>query len=216
MPVPQTPVTNRRSLLREDVHTRLTRAIVDGTLEPGEQLRDVEVATWLGVSRTPVREALLRLAEAGLVRATPGRSTVVAPIDETAIRHARSVIGAMHGLAVREAIPYLTTGDLAAMRAANARFGQALADGDVEAALTADEELHAIPVRVSGNTALLTVLDQFTPVVRRLERMHFASAEGHSSVALHEQLIDLCAAGDATAAVEVAHDIWHSLATTAS
>ena len=50
-------------------------AIVDGTFAPGEQLRDLELAGWLGVSRTPVREALLRLAEAGLVVAEPGRST---------------------------------------------------------------------------------------------------------------------------------------------
>ncbi len=73
-----TPVP--RALLRDDVHARLRDAIVDGTLAPGEQLRDVELAERLGVSRTPVREALLELARAGLVTATPGRSTVVAPL----------------------------------------------------------------------------------------------------------------------------------------
>ena len=74
VPVP-TESLPPRPLLREDVLARLRDAIIDGTLAPDEQLRDTEIATWLGVSRTPVREALLELARAGLVRATPGRST---------------------------------------------------------------------------------------------------------------------------------------------
>ena len=71
MPIPagETPVY--RALLRDEVFARLRDAIVDGTFRPGEQLRDLELADWLGVSRTPVREALLRLADAGLVTATP-------------------------------------------------------------------------------------------------------------------------------------------------
>jgi DNA-binding GntR family transcriptional regulator len=87
-----------RALLRDDVHARLQEAIVDGSLAPGEQLRDAELAERLGVSRTPVREALLELAQAGLVQATPGRSTVVAPIDPGALRDAQAVVGALHAL----------------------------------------------------------------------------------------------------------------------
>ena len=83
---------------------RLRDAIVDGTFAPGEQLRDLELATWLGVSRTPVREALLRLAEAGLVVSRPGRSTVVTPLDLRAVRDARDVVAAMHDVAVRAAV----------------------------------------------------------------------------------------------------------------
>ena len=81
MPVPTSPSPLRPSLLRESVHDRLRAAIVDGTLAPGEVVRDTELAAWLGVSRTPVREALLRLGDTGLVRSAPGRSTVVAEID---------------------------------------------------------------------------------------------------------------------------------------
>ena len=80
----------RRALLREDVLARLRDAIVDGTLAPGEQLRDGDLAAWLGVSRTPVREALLELGRAGLVRAVPGRSTAVAPVDAAAVRDAQA------------------------------------------------------------------------------------------------------------------------------
>ncbi len=177
---------------------------------PGEQLKDGELADWLGVSRTPVREALLRLGTSGLVVALPGRSTTVSAIDAQAVRDARDVIAAMHELAVREVTGRLREDDVDRMRDANRRFAEAVAAGDVGAALDADEELHRIPVAALGNHALEAVLDQFDPLVRRAERLRF-SRDGHASVELHEQLIELLAAGDVQRAASVEFDIWHSL-----
>jgi len=211
MPIPLAAPT-RRSLLRDDVYVRLRDLIVDGTLEPGEQLRDIELAEWLGVSRTPVREALLRLQQAGLVAAKPGRATYVTTVDDRATRHAQSVVAAMHRLAVEEAVGQLTADDLRRMRAANRRFAQAVRSHDVDAALEADDELHLIPVQASGNTALAAVLEQFTPLLRRAERLRFASLPGRASVALHDRLIDLCAAGDAAAAADASWQTWQTLA----
>jgi DNA-binding GntR family transcriptional regulator len=210
--LPASPAPVRSRLLRESVHDRLRDAIVDGTLAPGEVLRDGELAAWLGVSRTPVREALLRLGESGLVRSAPGRSTVVAGIDAAEVRDAQSVVAAMHRLAVAEAVARLDGDQLAAMRAANDRFAAAIARGDVDGALAADDDFHAVPVEVCGNRALVTVLDQLTPVVRRLERLRFGSIAGTGSVALHAELVDLCAAGDADAAAEVSWRTWQNLA----
>jgi len=213
MPIPQDAGTSalKRGLLRDDVYTRLRDAIVDGTFAPGEQLRDGELADWLGVSRTPVREAVLRLGAAGLVTTAPGRSTTVAELEVKAIRDAQSVVAAMHRLAVELAVAQLTPDDLASMRAANRRFATAMKSGDAEAALAADDDFHAVPVRAAGNTAIETVLDQFSPVVRRLERLRFATLPGRASVALHTRLIDLCAEGDTEAAADVSHETWQSL-----
>lgn len=210
MPIPQDAARVGRSLLRDDVYRRLRDAIVDGTFLPGEQLKDGELAEWLGVSRTPVREALLRLGVSGLVVALPGRSTTVSDIDPRAVRDARDVIAALHELAVREMAGRLSVDDLERMREANSRFSDAVASGDVDAALDADEDLHHVPVAALGNRALLAVLDQFDPLVRRAERLRF-SRDGRSSVELHTQLIDLLAAGDAQRAASTAFDIWHSL-----
>jgi DNA-binding GntR family transcriptional regulator len=210
MPIPDTPAAPR-SLLRDGVFGRVRDAIVDGTFAPGEQLRDSELATWLGVSRTPVREALLRLAQSGLVVSHPGRSTVVSTLDPSAVRDARGVVAAMHELAVRESVPALTAADIAQMRSANTRFALAIEQNDVEAALRADDELHDVPVRAASNSALTAVLDQFTPVVRRAERLRFSSVDARQSTARHDELIALCEALDADGAAMVAFDTWHSL-----
>ena len=212
MPVPAALAPVRTTLLRDTVHLRLRDAIVDGTLAPGEVVRDTELATWLGVSRTPVREALLRLGESGLVRAAPGRSTVVAEIDLAEVRQAHAVVATMHRLAVAEAVARLTTADLRNMRRANARFAAAIDAHDTDAALAADDAFHAVAVAASGNRALATVLNQFGPVVRRLERLRFASDAAADSIDLHDRLVAACEAGNAEAAADVTFRTWHTLA----
>jgi DNA-binding GntR family transcriptional regulator len=211
-PIPQDAVSVDRSLLRDDVYRRLRDGIVDGTFVPGEQLRDGELAEWLGVSRTPVREALLRLGASGLVVAVPGRSTVVSTIDPRAVRDARDVIAAMHGLAVRETTGRLSADDIGRMRDANLRFAEALVADDVAAALDADDEFHGVPVAALGNRALEAVLEQFNPLVRRAELLRF-TGDGRASVKRHEQLIEFLAAGDVQGAESVTFDLWHSLPT---
>lgn len=211
MPIPLTEAPPRRALLRDDVYTRLRDAIVEGTLVPGEQLRDQELAAWLGVSRTPIREALLRLGHAGLVVTAPGRSTSVATLDARAIRDAQAVVAAMHRLAVEEAVAHLGPEDFAEMRSANDRFAAALTRGDADAAIAADDDFHAVPVRAAANTAIETVLEQFTPTLRRLERLRFSSLPGRASVSLHTRLVDLCEAGDTASAAAVSHETWETL-----
>jgi DNA-binding GntR family transcriptional regulator len=209
--VPEDAPVLQRRLLRDDVFGHLRNAIVDGSFAPGEQLRDVELAAWLGVSRTPIREALLRLAEAGLVVAHPGRSTIVSSVDERAVRDARDVVAAMHEVAVREAMQSLTDTHLDAMRDANRRFREAVEAGDLDAALQADDDFHGVPVAVAANRALLAVLEQFTPVLRRAERLRFSTSQGRASVKRHDELIRLCAAGDTAGAAAIAFDTFRSL-----
>jgi DNA-binding GntR family transcriptional regulator len=97
------------------------------------------------------------------------------------------------------------------MRDANRRFREAVEQGNLDAALRADDELHGVPVAVTGNRALSAVLDQYTPVLRRAERLRFATLDGRASVERHDELIRLCAAGDAIGAAAVAFDTFHSL-----
>lgn len=211
MPVPERAALAPRSLLRDDAYRALRDAIVAGELAPGERLNDVELARWLGMSRTPVREALTRLEEGGLVQTKPGRYTVVSPLDVRAARAAQSVTSAMHELAVREAAPNLSAAELDAMRAANERFAAALRTGDVDAAIAADDAFHEVPVAACANPALVSVLEQFTPVLRRVERLRFSSLSGRSSVAQHDRIVALCESGDVEGAVAATRVNWATL-----
>lgn len=211
MPIPPNSPTTDRTLLRDNVYQRLRDAIVDGTFEPGEQLKDAELAAWIGVSRTPVREALLRLATSGLVVSLPGRSTYVSPIDARVLQEARDVVAAMHELAIGETAGKLTAAELDRMRTANRRFEKALAEKDAAKALEADDDFHAVPVAASNNRALQSVLEHFGPVVRRAELQRFQSDDGAESLRMHERLIELCESGDVESAKRVAFDTWHSL-----
>ncbi|GAB2465029.1 GntR family transcriptional regulator [Jatrophihabitans fulvus] len=211
MPVPSSQGLVAKSLLRDDAFRAIRDAIVDGTLAPGERLNDGDLIAWLGISRTPIREALARLEQAGLVQTKPGRFTIVSPLDVRETRAAQSVAAAMHELAVREAVPQLTAADIDAMRAANDRFAAALRADDVDAAVAADDDFHGVAVQVCGNSVVRAVLDQVTPLVRRAERVRFASLTGRGSVAQHAAIIALCEAGDAERAGTESRANWHTL-----
>lgn len=211
MPVPLTQGVVGRSLLRDDAYRAIRDAIVDGTLAPGERLSDPDLVAWLGISRTPIREALARLEQSGLVQTKPGRFTIVSPLNVRETRNAQLVAAAMHELAVREAVPLLSEHELRAMRAANRRFAQALKANDVDAALAADDDFHEVAVAACANPMVRSVLEQVTPMLRRIERIRFSSLTGRASVALHDQIIDLCTTGDADAAARAARDNWLTL-----
>jgi DNA-binding GntR family transcriptional regulator len=136
---------------------------------------------------------------------------MVGPGDARAARVALSVISAMHELAVREAFPRLAATDVAAMRQANRRLADALRADDVDAAIAADDQFHALPVAVSGNAALRTVLEQFAPPLGRAERLRFSVPGGRDPVAQHDRILELSEAGDLDAAVAATRAEWQSL-----
>ena len=200
-----------RVLLRDQALARIRTAIVSGALPPGSVVKDADLAARLGLSVAPVRAALARLVDEGLVEAKPQSHTRVTPLRPRQVHDAAVVVRAMHELAAREAAGRVPADDVAAMRAANERFAAAVQDGDVDAALAADDDLHAVLVERAGNTALTSTVDRFTPTIRRLERARFAAAHGRGSVGLHDRLIAACAADDVDAAVATTTEIWTAL-----
>jgi len=205
---PLTPVA--RVLLRDVAVARLREAIVSGEIPPGTVVKDADLAARLGLSVAPVRAALTRLADEGLVESKPQSRTRVTPLVLRQVREAAVVVRAMHEVATREAVPRMSEPDLAAMREANSAFAAALDVGDLDAALEADDRLHAVLLERCGNAAVTATADRFSPLVRRLERQRF-QAPGHPSVDLHDRLIAACTARDVGAAVATTTEIWTAL-----
>ena len=201
----------RRTLLRDTAYEAIRDAIVRADIPPGAAVSNAAVAEQLGLSRAPVRDALARLADEGLVETKPQSYTRVTRLVLKEVQDAAAVVRAMHELATRTAVPLLTAGDVGAMREASGRFAAATRAGDVDAAMDSDDELHGVLVGVSGNRAVAATIERYTPLIRRLERRQFSSARARRSVQLHHELIAACAAGDTEQAIQVTAQIWRSL-----
>ena len=186
-------------LLRDSAYDAIRLEILEGRLAPGERVRDHELAARLGFGRTPVREALGRLEEEGLVETRPRSYTRVTPLSRQDAREAFPIVAALHALAAE--LAELRPEDVERLREANLRFARAVEAQDVAAALEADDDFHAVFVDRSGNGELARQLERLQPRLRRLERLRFGSLAGRHSVEQHDRIIELTQEGGAAEAV---------------
>ncbi|MFJ4998286.1 GntR family transcriptional regulator [Microbacterium sp. NPDC088619] len=152
MPTKNAPRTRR--LLRDEVYDTILGAILDGTLEPGEVLHDEELMTWLGSSRTPIREALNRLAEEDVVELVPHRHTRVAPVNIAAINESLFVTGVIHEHLARTTTADLTDADVADLRRELAHVEDAVDADDAAALGLAIRRYFLVVVRAATNSVL--------------------------------------------------------------
>jgi DNA-binding GntR family transcriptional regulator len=193
------------------VYTALLEAIVSGRLEPAHRIRDFELARQLGVSRTPVREAIQKLQDEGLVESSPGSLTRVTPLDPQNVRQAFPVVAALHSLATRLGGGRLKPTNIVELESANRFLAKAIAANDAVRAIGADDLFHGVFLRAADNQELVTALSRLTPKVRRLEYLQFGSVAGRRSVSQHDEIIRECRDGDITRAAALAEMNWLSL-----
>ena len=156
MPVPSSAPTEHQ-LLRDTVRQKIHAAIMDGTLEPGERLNDDELIAWLGVSRTPIREALSQLARAGLIEMAPNRYTRITTPKPDEVIEALQTLGVLFGGVVRLAVPRLGAGARKKVLAALDRTIAELEAHDVRAVNTDALGVFALYVAECGNENLRRV-----------------------------------------------------------
>jgi DNA-binding GntR family transcriptional regulator len=211
MPVPGQREAVDRHLLRDTAYARLCEAIVDGTLAPGEALHDGELCGWLGLSRTPVRDALSRLRDEGLVEMAPQRFTRVSAMSVRDVHEVVPLLAAVHGLATELAVPRLATADIVRLRRDNEAFVAAVRARDGRAAYDADERFHDLFVERCGNPEVPRVLARLTPRLHRVESLCEGDLPGSRFAAQHEALISRAETGDAPAAASAARANWMTL-----
>jgi len=211
MPVPEAHQAVRRELLRDGAYARMRDAIVDGTLAPGEHLHDDQLCGWLGLSRTPVREALARLGEEGLVESLPRRYTRVTDLDPTDAHHSFPLLASLHSLATELAVPSLGPEDIATLNAAHAAYVRALRAGDAAQAFDADDRFHQIFVSRAENPRVEHMLDRLLPSLHRMEHAARHRLPGRTAVAQHRAIIERAAAGNAAGAATAVRANWTTL-----
>lgn len=190
--------------LSDQVQATLLARIVGGHLVPGTFVREQEVSAALGVSRTPVREALSRLAAEGFLERLPHRGYQVPSSSFTRLLESYPIIATLEVLAGRLAFPRADASDLDVLRSLNERLARAVARRRVERAIELNDRFHRYVAELAGNVQLAALLDELKRPVRGLEQWYYSSTErGERSVAEHAALIAALASGDAERALGI-------------
>jgi DNA-binding GntR family transcriptional regulator len=191
---------------QQDAYQKLRSWIVHGPLKPGELVRDADIAKLLGVSRTPVREALIRLTQEGLVESARGRGTRIADLNLERAPHLYQTGAVLDAYAARVAAALLTAEDLAVLQDL---LDQMERTSEPHALRTVDTQLHAVYYQRAGNPVLVELLGGIQNELVRIER----HAWGYQAVRIeayeeHRTIIEALRRRDGEAASRAAQRNW--------
>ncbi|WHZ00269.1 GntR family transcriptional regulator [Peribacillus simplex] len=198
-----------RTSVREEAYMILREWIVQGTLTPGQQLRDKELAEQLGVSRTPIREALLRLEDEGFVETKPSRSTIVSPIQLEGVLNIYSIVWTLEKLAMEQAFDFIEEKHLIEMEAINHEVKKAIGEGNQIVAVQKDDDFHSIYINLSTNDELKRILSGLKQKLIRIELFYFNQvSDVDLSVDEHDQIIQALRNGNLNMVLKVIEKNW--------
>ena len=199
------------------VYTNIRDRILRLELDPGTALEEMQIVREFGISRTPVREALIRLASEGYVNLIPNKTPRVAPLDIQEVPEFFEALELCARISVRFAAVRRTERDIEAMRGFSDQFANAIADDDFHRMTEANRHFHLAIARCCGNRYIADLYETllfkslrfafavgYDPFLGRSKKRHYAKV-----IRDHEKLIRLIANGDADAADTVARS--HSL-----
>lgn len=170
--------------LRDVVFNTLRQAILTGELKPGERLMEIHLANRLGVSRTPIREAIRKLELEGLVTMIPRRGAEVSQITEKSMNDVLEVRRALDALCAELACDRISEEELEELGKACTAFEQAVKTKDIKKVAQADVALHDIIVRATGNRRLIQLVNNLS------EQMYRYRFEYIKDFGQHERLIE--------------------------
>lgn len=202
MTVPLPPITlTGGTILSDEVYSRIGDAILDGTLPAGTRLRDVELAAQLGVSRTPVREALQRLERFGVVEVAVGRYTRVSAPNERLRADTAAFTAYFMGNALRLALTHCSDDELAVITSDADAVLEAARSEDALRLFERSTEMFERVTRATGNSMFIAVIREAAYAIQRnLHGWHPFVASPLTHIGCYERLRDSVATRDADAA----------------
>lgn len=176
--------------LRDVVFNTLRQAILKGELAPGERLMEIQLAEKLGVSRTPIREAIRKLELEGLVLMIPRKGAEVAKISEKSLKDVLEVRRSLEELAIELACQRMSEADLDLLERAQAAFQKALRSSDAMEIAETDEAYHDVIYNCTNNTRLVQILNNLREQMYRF-RLEYIKDEDKRQILLieHEKIL---------------------------
>jgi DNA-binding GntR family transcriptional regulator len=195
-----------RSPLRDEIYRQVLDRISTGTLAPGTRVKDTHLAGELGVSRTPVREALLRLAREGVLAADMGRGFRVQPLDRVEMEETGAILAALEGLALT------LSGDISMEQLAQlSELDRELSAlrGDPNRCIDLDQQWHRTLIEGCPNARLLSMISSLWQVPRRYMRAFLRDAGRVSlSTQHHSRIIEALRRNDRETALRRFSHHW--------
>ena len=176
--------------LRDVVFKTLRQAILKGELEPGERLMEIQLAERLGVSRTPIREAIRKLELEGLVLMIPRKGAEVAKISESNLRDVLEVRRSLEELAIDLACQRITEEELDELNKAEVDFKAAIENGDAMQIAQTDESFHEIIYNSTKNQKLVQILNNLREQMYRYRLEYIKDADKRQILMVeHEHIL---------------------------
>ncbi len=176
--------------LRDVVFNTLRQAILKGELEPGERLMEIHLSERLGVSRTPIREAIRKLELEGLVLMIPRKGAEVAKISETSLREVLEVRRSLEELAAELACQRIGERELLDLEEAEEAFAEAIINGEPMEIAESDEHYHDLIYQATGNSRLVQILNNLREQMYRY-RLEYIKDEDKRQILVveHEHIL---------------------------
>ncbi len=207
MPIPGDFLAPNRISAKERAFKQIQEWIIDGTLQPGEKLNDTELAQALGVSRTPIREALQLLSVQGFVEMNPGVATQVTALHTEDLLKILPPLAVLQALAAELATPLIDKLTIGTLHDINTKFTLAIARGDYYSALKLDEEFHGYIVEMIQNPYISNTVSMLQAHFRRFF-FYNSTILTHESVTEHEAILEAFKAQDKETASAFARNNW--------
>ncbi len=183
--------------LRDVVFNTLRQAILKGELKPGERLMEIQLAQRLGVSRTPIREAIRKLELEGLVTMVPRKGAEVAQITEKSLRDVLEVRGALEELTIQLACTKMNDKILADLNEAHTRFKQAINSKDLTKIAECDVIFHDVIYDATQNEKLIQILNNLREQMYRYRMEYIKDSKTHKRlIEEHEEIIKMLKTAD--------------------
>jgi len=193
--------------LREIVYEELKRQIMVGEIQPGTRMMEVELADEMGVSRTPVREAIRKMEKEGLVTIEPRRGAYASDISVQEMVDVLEVRQDLEGMAASIAARKIQPEQKTALRELSERYKRAIDSGEVKEIIDLDEEFHKSIVGISGNKTLIQMVSKLQELSLRFRYMYYEDfSRFQNQPAEHHLITEAIISGDSDSARRLAEE----------
>lgn len=191
--------------LREIVYEELKRQIMIGEIPPGTRMMEVELADDMGVSRTPIREAIRKLEKEGLVCIEPRRGAYASDISIKDMVDVLEVREFLEGMAAGLATSKINGEEKYVIKEASLAYKKAVESGNTAEIIKADELFHRLIVECSGNKTLIQIMNQVQELALRFRYIYYEDFSRYKNMPYeHQEIVDAILCGDEEKAKEKA------------